>query len=247
MTMAVLQSELACRAFNGIAEMKRAASIAELDDAAADLFDRLGLPWFALARFFRPDRASDTEVLLGRFEPGWAARYVAKGYGRSSQIAREMIFSPAPYAWSDVIRRRGLNRVQERIWNEARDFGLSDGLFTPVRWKDGSYAAVVLGGRQADLADPLLRTMAEVLSSYYASEGRRLLAPAEESRPVLSPRQRECLAWVRQGKSSAAIAGILGLSAETVEEHIGEACRKLGVRTRVQAVVEACLLGLIDH
>jgi hypothetical protein len=48
------------------------------------------------------------------------------------------------------------------------------------------------------------------------------------------------------GKSSAAIAEIIGISTATVDEHVGEACRKLGVRTRNQAAVEATLAGLID-
>lgn len=64
-------------------------------------------------------------------------------------------------------------------------------------------------------------------------------------RPALSVRQRECLLWVRHGKSSRDIAKILGLSIVTVDGHIAAACRKLGVRTRVQAVAEACLSGLI--
>ena len=63
---------------------------------------------------------------------------------------------------------------------------------------------------------------------------------------ALSPRQRECLAWVRHGKSSSMISEILGLSVQTVDEHVAEACRKLGVRTRVQAAVEAALAGIID-
>ena len=62
--------------------------------------------------------------------------------------------------------------------------------------------------------------------------------------PALTRRQRECLAWVEQGKSSADIGTILGLSPETVNEHVGEACRRLGVRTRVQAVVAARARGL---
>lgn len=64
---------------------------------------------------------------------------------------------------------------------------------------------------------------------------------------ALSSRQRECLFWVRHGKSSADIAKILSLSSHSVDGHIAEACRKLGVRTRVQAVAEACLSGLIDE
>ena len=67
---------------------------------------------------------------------------------------------------------------------------------------------------------------------------------APERLPNLTRRQRECLAWVEQGKSSSDIGTILGLSAETVNEHVGEACRRLGVRTRIQAVVSARALGL---
>jgi len=42
------------------------------------------------------------------------------------------------------------------------------------------------------------------------------------------------------------IAIILGLSARTVEAYIERACEKLGVRTRIQAVVRARRDGLLD-
>lgn len=67
-----------------------------------------------------------------------------------------------------------------------------------------------------------------------------------EGRTVtLSPRQTECLFWVQQGKSSRDIGVILGVSHRIVERHVFRACAKLGVRTRVQAVVRARSLGLI--
>ena len=62
---------------------------------------------------------------------------------------------------------------------------------------------------------------------------------------VLSPRQTECLFWVQQGKSSRDIGTILGISHRMVERHIFRACQKLGVRTRLQAVIRARSLGLI--
>ncbi len=64
-------------------------------------------------------------------------------------------------------------------------------------------------------------------------------------RPILRPRQRECLYWASQGKSSVDIGRMLSLSSRTVDEHIRGACRTLGVRTRVQAVARALTLGLI--
>lgn len=62
---------------------------------------------------------------------------------------------------------------------------------------------------------------------------------------VLSPRQTECLFWVQQGKSSRDIGTILGVSHRMVERHVFRACQKLGVRTRLQAVIRARSLGLI--
>ena len=74
-----------------------------------------------------------------------------------------------------------------------------------------------------------------------------LARPWPEPPAALTRRQRECLAWVEQGKSSTDIGAILGLSPETVNEHVGEACRRLGVRTRVQAVVAARARGLFGE
>jgi DNA-binding CsgD family transcriptional regulator len=64
--------------------------------------------------------------------------------------------------------------------------------------------------------------------------------------PVLTKRQRECLKWVREGKSSTDIGVILGISGRVVDEHVAHACERLGVRTRVQAVFAATTKGCLD-
>jgi LuxR family quorum-sensing system transcriptional regulator CciR len=53
------------------------------------------------------------------------------------------------------------------------------------------------------------------------------------------------LYWVQEGKSSRDIGVILGVSHRIVERHVFRACQKLGVRTRLQAVIRARSLGLI--
>jgi DNA-binding CsgD family transcriptional regulator len=239
-------AELARRAFDGVAAMKRASSIDALGATAGRLFAGIGLPSYALTRFFARDRRADAAVISGAFDQTWSQRYLARRYVSSSSIAREMLLTSRAYSWDEVMQRRQVDPAQLRIRNEAAECGLRTGLFTPVGWHDGSYTAVVLAGADCDLGDGLVRTSAEILSAYYGSELRRLISPAAGAGIELSPRQRECLAWVRQGKSTGMIAEILGLSADTVEEHVAAACAKLGVRTRLQAAVEACMLGLID-
>jgi DNA-binding CsgD family transcriptional regulator len=62
----------------------------------------------------------------------------------------------------------------------------------------------------------------------------------------LSPRQTACLGLSALGRTSPEIAKLLGISPRTVNQHIGEACSRLEVRNRIQAVAKAVKLGLIS-
>jgi RNA polymerase sigma factor (sigma-70 family) len=57
----------------------------------------------------------------------------------------------------------------------------------------------------------------------------------------LTPRQRDILRLVQDGLTSREIAERLGIARPTVETHISAAMRKLGARTRRQA------LSLLDR
>lgn len=61
----------------------------------------------------------------------------------------------------------------------------------------------------------------------------------------LTERESEALTWSARGKSSTDIAVLIGVTDRTVNFHIDNAIRKLGVATRIQAAVKAALLGLI--
>jgi DNA-binding CsgD family transcriptional regulator len=67
----------------------------------------------------------------------------------------------------------------------------------------------------------------------------------DDEAPVLTPRQIECLAWAQEGKSAGDIGQIIGLTRRGVEKSFYTAYRRLGVCTRVQAVLRARELGLL--
>jgi DNA-binding CsgD family transcriptional regulator len=78
------------------------------------------------------------------------------------------------------------------------------------------------------------------------ADGRRLLLLSEENSPVsisrlecfqLTPREREVLRWVAEGKSNGEVAVILGLNAGTVKLHVERILEKLGVDNRVMAAL----------
>lgn len=58
-------------------------------------------------------------------------------------------------------------------------------------------------------------------------------------RKTLTPRQREVLEWIGDGKTAQDIAAILGLSLATVEKHLRLAREALEAETTAQAVLKA--------
>jgi DNA-binding NarL/FixJ family response regulator len=72
-----------------------------------------------------------------------------------------------------------------------------------------------------------------------AREGSEVLAS-------LTVREHEVLVMISSGLTTGQMATRLGISPRTVETHVAKLYRKLGVRTRVQAVSRAVSLGLIE-
>jgi DNA-binding CsgD family transcriptional regulator len=67
-----------------------------------------------------------------------------------------------------------------------------------------------------------------------------------EGKGVISPRQLEILRLVAKGMSNDEIADQLGISRQTVKNHMTAAMRALGARRRGQAVVAAMRAGLLS-
>ncbi len=78
----------------------------------------------------------------------------------------------------------------------------------------------------------------------FHGEGMRVADP--DARPAaLTPRQREVLLLLADGLSTAAIAARLGLSKETVRNHVRAVLQELGCHSRLEVVVEARRRGLL--
>ena len=71
------------------------------------------------------------------------------------------------------------------------------------------------------------------------------LPPSTGQAPVLTPRQMDVLRHLAAGHSTSAIARALGISIDTVRNHIRGVLARLGAHTRLEAVIRAHDLGLV--
>lgn len=85
---------------------------------------------------------------------------------------------------------------------------------------------------------------AQMLGCYLWSKlnaGRTCVALSDP----LSSRERECLMWVSEGKTTEEVAVILGVSANTVNRYILHATQKLSAANRTMAIAVAIRNGML--
>lgn len=163
-------------------------------------------------------------------------------------IARRSMISGAPEIWT--LERAEAQTQRDEVWLKALNknaltTGLAIALFgandTCHVFHFAAHDAANLTVRQAG---PSISTISFIVS-------QRLLSwqkPPFGSTSVdarLSARELEVIRWCKDGKSYPEIARILGISAKTVEFHIANVMRKLGVNQKISAIIEAARQGLI--
>lgn len=77
------------------------------------------------------------------------------------------------------------------------------------------------------------------LDQFFAAHG------AISKPSVLSDRERECLNWVSEGKTTDEVAVILGVSSNTVNSYVAYAIQKIGASNRAMAIATAIRSGMI--
>jgi DNA-binding CsgD family transcriptional regulator len=112
-----------------------------------------------------------------------------------------------------------------------------------ARWEEVRAVHAELRGLADQIADPDVRTKLLEASTRLAAAGSPSGEPPPP--PALSPRELDVLSYVAIGCTNAEAARQLGLLPSTVKSYLKSAMRKLGGRTRMEAVSEARRAGLL--
>lgn len=207
---------------------------------------RSGLRFGILSEVPRPNETLDDVRICVSWPEEWSKRYAQRSYMYNDPAVLHAAQTIDPYTWSDALQSGDYSKAQKRIVQEGSEFGMTEGFVIPILdFADGP-GGIALSGSHVELS---LRDRAELqLVAIYAHAKARSLNPRRRKpkhKTTLSPREREFMHWVAAGKSDWEIAEILSLSHKTVHNTVERAKRKLGVPTRVQAVVEAIRIGIV--
>lgn len=189
---------------------------------------------------------------LSGYPRDWRARYDARGYLRIDPIVQHAFASLLPVTWDEIAREAPMIGA---FFDEAASFGLVHGLSATVCGRHGDLALLSFarGQNRALPPDPIerhrLKTRVHWLATVLHESVRRVILTHEGAPRVeapLSEREKDCLMWAADGKTSAEIAHQLGITERTVLFHIESAGRKLGASGRHNILARAVALGEIE-
>lgn len=193
--------------------------------------------WMLSAMIDPIDPAARGVVLSSVDVGSWFERYSERGYQLIDPIREAAALRGHPFYWRDDEFRRDLTPSQLEMLDDLSAHGWSEGLAIPIKTlgRPPAHCAVF----SADGATGSLKA-AHSLAIFTHDRAWALLdAQSPSSSPRPTARERACLLLAGRGKSDKEIAQLLGLSERTIHHSIERAKRRLGVPTRMQAVIRA--------
>lgn len=213
-------------------------------DALVQSLKPMGIQYFVIAG---ADRTSGTlkRIVLGdRGHKEMVKRYFLHDYAAFDPVLTEALKQMAPVIWSEVYEAPGREARQRQIFAESIASGMTEGMCIPLVGPDRQPVLANCGGQKVDTS-PHARACIQAMMVFTYNRLMHLAARKSERNRKLTTREADCLNWVAQGKTDWEIGEILKISENTVHWYIERAKRKLGVGTRIQAVVTAIRIGSV--
>lgn len=212
----------------------------DLRDAMAGAAIALDLLTFAYLSL--PLESCGEPKLISNYPPLWTEHYLQNQYQKVDPVIMRARRGGSPFPWPGPdLSCVEMSPAQKKLFDEAAQFSIRCGLTIPIIDRRGCVAAMTFAAdkpnsaslRVAERYEQALQLMATCFHIYAR---RRLFGNRTVDGVSLTPREYECLQWSARGKSAWTIGCILGIKARTVDFHLDNAKKKLGVHTKDQAV-----------
>lgn len=236
-----------------IEALTRAVSVEQIHALCADICGQYGFDHFNYGARFPTSFVEPTYVYVSGFPDAWWRRYKEANYFAADPLVVHCEHQLVPIAWHDIRMDIGPDEdIARRIFDEANEIGLRDGVTLPIHACSGEGAMLTFSTfrkppRSMKLIEATLPVL-HVLAFHVHEAVRRIAAAQIEASPPrieLSPREMETLRWAADGKTAWETAHLMGLAERTANWHMDNVRTKLGVMTRQQAVARALAWGLL--
>lgn len=180
----------------------------------------------------------------------WQQYYAEKQFERIDPVIKYGAICSQPFRWDDLISSMKLSQKQINFFAQSQDAGLYNGVAIPIRGNRAQLSGMAIASSvKIDACDHRLDLINAYCQQFFLCYKRLFVQesfPSQISGELLSPKEEEILTWAANGKTDEEIAIILGISRHTVDTHMRHIFQKLDVTNRIQGVVKAIMMGMIN-
>ncbi len=177
----------------------------------------------------------------------WIARYAAQNEHKLDPVFRAHCQDYRLQYFSDILARYSYPKKNRAV---AIDFGIVDGYVHGFRNTSGTQGSMLcFAGRKVE-RDERTEAILELLTPHLHESYLRVINKKNggcgRPKACLSPKEKEVLKWLKEGKGTWDISTLLAISERTVKFHISNIMQKLDASNRTHAMAIAVEEGLLD-
>lgn len=184
-------------------------------------------------------------IILSSWPAELLKEYDARGINVGSPFLKRLSVSSVSFQFTfgELHGKRRDGKAEEAIALFAAH-GLERGACFPTHSPGIGAGAVCYSGTRNPLSAEEMASLH--MASIDIFDHLAGMDSGDSGKRQLSERERECLLWTAEGKTSFEIGKIIGISEHTVNYYLNTAASKLEASNRVQAVAIAIKSGLLD-
>jgi DNA-binding CsgD family transcriptional regulator len=206
----------------------------------------LGFRWFA----YFGQRVNGPN-LISSYPKSWTSHYFREGYHNIDPVLQPRNTSRM-FLWDGREARSAKSAKERRLFDDALSFKIRTGLTIRIPSSQNQFAAFTLAVDERSLGlDRFIESSQDMLQTvgltYHAHVSAKIgrTSVGDGSISPLTQRERQCLAWISDGKTMQDIAELLDVTPRGVKFHLDNARRNLAALTLPHAVALAFRQGLI--
>jgi DNA-binding CsgD family transcriptional regulator len=233
-------------------KLNKSKNIIEIKEACRE-FSILNGADFYLFGLCKPSSLAFPDiVLIDNYPVEWTKLYMEKNYIKKDPTVVFCMRHSTPIRWDKFSSMGELGKgAYKELMQEAAEHGLVSGYSLPLWSPSGEFAVFSLASRKeiGDMMDVFAQSLPFAQLFANAILETLLTQMAEDfavnRQVVLTKREKECLFWACEGKTTWEMSKILNVSERTVIFHLNNTVEKLGANNRQHAVAKAILYGFI--
>ncbi|MCF6324756.1 MAG: LuxR family transcriptional regulator [Gammaproteobacteria bacterium] len=234
-------------------KLSKARSLDEIEQQCITFCQLTEFDYFSYCATIPTTLTRPDMIEINSYPEAWRALYQDKELIKKDPTLIYAETNHTPITWDKMIPQQLDDKNSRMYIRKAKKHGLKSGISFPLRGNVGSTAVLSLVSKKnAPLPQALVNTtltFGSLFATYVHDAVLRIfdedLLPIKKKR--ISLRERECLLWVAEGKTTWEIAQILKIANRTVVYHLERIILKLEVKNRQQAVARGMMMSYISH